>query len=117
VTEGNTVALDVEVKNRTAEGQPMTLAIIGLPAGVELPTRVLEDLQKANAFAFWELKGRELALYWRDLAPEASKKLTLDLVARIPGQTTGPASRTYLYYTPQQKRWQAPLRIDVTPAK
>ena len=117
VTEGNTVALDVEVKNRTAEGQPMTLAIIGLPAGVELPTRVLEDLQKAEAFAFWELKGRELALYWRDLAPEASKKLTLDLVARIPGQSTGPASRTYLYYTPQQKRWQAPLRIDVTPAK
>ncbi|HZN40608.1 MAG TPA: alpha-2-macroglobulin family protein, partial [Planctomycetota bacterium] len=117
VTEGNTVALDVEVRNRTAEGQPMTLAIIGLPAGVELPTRVLEDLQKAEAFAFWELKGRELALYWRDLAPEASKKLTLDLVARIPGQSTGPASRTYLYYTPQQKRWAAPLRIDVTPAK
>jgi hypothetical protein len=117
VTEGDTVALDVEVKNRTAEGQPMTLAIIGLPAGLELPTRVLEDLQKAEAFAFWELKGRELALYWRDLAPEATKKLTLDLVARIPGQSTGPASRTYLYYTPQQKRWAAPLRIDVKPAK
>lgn len=117
VTEGDTVALDVEVRNRTAEGQPMTLAIIGLPAGVELPTRVLEDLQKAEAFAFWELKGRELALYWRDLAPEASKKLTLDLVARIPGLSSGPASRTYLYYTPQQKRWAAPLRIDVTSAK
>ncbi|HEU4417383.1 MAG TPA: alpha-2-macroglobulin, partial [Planctomycetota bacterium] len=117
VTEGDTVALDVEVRNRTAEGQPMTLAIIGLPAGVELPTRVLEDLQKAEAFAFWELKGRELALYWRDLAPDAIKKLTLDLVARIPGQSTGPASRTYLYYTPQQKRWAAPLRLEVKPAK
>ncbi|HEX6811137.1 MAG TPA: hypothetical protein VF384_05915, partial [Planctomycetota bacterium] len=117
VTEGDTVALDVEVRNLTGEGQPMTLAIIGLPAGLELPTRVLEDLQKANAFAFWELKGRELALYWRDLAPEASRKLTLDCVARIPGQSTGPASRAYLYYTPQQKRWAAPVRVDVKPAK
>jgi hypothetical protein len=93
----------------------MTMAIVGLPAGLELPTRVLEDLQKAGAFAFWELRGRELALYWRDLAPEATKNVTLDLVARVPGKSSGPASRTYLYYTPQQKRWAAPLRIDVTP--
>ncbi|HEX5051010.1 MAG TPA: alpha-2-macroglobulin family protein, partial [Planctomycetota bacterium] len=117
VTEGDSVALDVAVENRTDEAQPMTLAVIGLPAGLELPTRVIEDLQKSEAFAFWELKGRELALYWREIAPAASRKFTLDLVARIPGQSTGPASRAYLYYTPQQKRWAAPLRIDVTPAK
>ncbi|MEO6596384.1 MAG: MG2 domain-containing protein, partial [Planctomycetota bacterium] len=90
VAEGDTVALDIAVTNRTNEGQPMTLAIIGLPAGLELPTRVLEDLQKAKTFAFWELKGRELALYWRDLAPHAKREFTLDLIARIPGQSTGP---------------------------
>lgn len=109
VTEGDTVALDVTLENRTDEHLPMTMAIVGLPAGLELPTRVLEDLQRGERFAFWELRGRELALYWREVAPRASEKLTLDLVARIPGRSTGPASRTYLLYTPQQKRWAAPL--------
>ena len=81
--------------------------------GCELPTRVLEDLQKSGAFAHWELRGRELVLYWRKLAPKAEQKLTLDLVARVPGTTTGAASRAYLYYAPGQKRWAAPLQVTI----
>jgi alpha-2-macroglobulin-like protein len=115
VTEGDTVALDVEIENRTAEGLPMAMAIVGLPAGLDLPTRVLEDQKKQDAFAFWELRGRELAIYWRDLAPEQKHHLTLDLTARIPGRSSGPASRTYLYYTPQTKQWAAPVTIEVAP--
>lgn len=84
------------------------------PKPSELPTRVLEDLHKAQKFAFWELRGRELALYWRDLEPEGKRSLSLDLTAKVPGKSIGPASRTYLYYTPQAKRWTAPLAIDVT---
>jgi hypothetical protein len=114
VAEGETVALDVEVENRTADGLPMAIAIVGLPAGLELPTRVLEDLQKAQKFAFWELRGRELALYWRDLEPEGKRTLSLDLLARVPGRSAGPASRVCLYYTPQAKRWAAPLVVEVT---
>lgn len=113
--EGDTVALDVTVGNTTAVEQPTPIAIVGLPAGCELPTRVLEDLQKGGAFASWELRGRELVLYWRALAPGAEQRLTLDLIARIPGTTAGPASRAYLYYTPSQKRWAPPLALDVRP--
>ena len=111
--EGDTVALDVVVRNTTTATVPTPIAIVGLPAGCELQTRVLEDLQRAEAFAFWELRGRELVLYWRELAPGAEQKLTLDLVARVPGATTGPASRAYPYYAPAQKRWDAPLAVNV----
>jgi hypothetical protein len=117
VAEGATVALDVTVTNATSEGQPMALARIGLPAGLDLPTRVLEDLQRSGAFAFWELRGRELALYWRDLAPAAVRRVPLDLVARVPGRSTGAASCAYLYYTPAARRWAAPLVVDVVAAK
>lgn len=117
IEEGKTVALEVRVLNLTDEGQPMTLAVVGLPAGLEIPTEVLEDLEKAKRFDLWELRGRELVLYWRDLAPGAVKEVTLDTLARIPGRTTGPASRTYLYYTPDAKRWAEPLEVEVTPAK
>ncbi len=115
VVEGNTVALDITVTNRTTNELPTPIAIIGLPAGCELPTRVLEDLQKSDAFAFWQLRGRELVLYWRALAPSATKTLTIDLVARVPGTCTGAASRSYLYYTAEQKRWAAPLALTITP--
>ena len=117
VEEGATVALEVKVENLTAEGQPMTLAVVGLPAGLEIPTAVLEDLEKAERFDLWEIRGRELILYWRDLAPDETKEVTLDLIARIPGKTTGPASRAYLYYTPDAKQWAAPLEVEVTPAR
>ncbi len=60
----------------------MTLAVVGLPAGLEIPTAVLEDLEKAERFDLWEARGRELILYWRDLAPDETKEVTLDCIAR-----------------------------------
>jgi hypothetical protein len=113
--EGATVALDVVVTNRTDREVPTPIAVIGLPAGCELPTRVLDDLLRADAFASWELRGRELVLYWRALDAKAERRLTLDLVARVPGTTAGPASRAWLYYTPAQKRWAAPLQLAIAP--
>ncbi|MFT7075148.1 MAG: hypothetical protein ACJA0P_001148 [Planctomycetota bacterium] len=114
-TEGDAVGLDLTVTNLTAEGQPMTMAIVGLPAGLECPTKVLDDLREAGRFDLWERNGREVILYWRDLAPRAVQPVHLDLVATIPGTTTGPASRSYLYYTPDQTRWAEPLSIEVKP--
>jgi hypothetical protein len=116
-TEGETLGLDVELENTTDVGQPMTLAIIGLPAGLECPTKVLDDLQDAGAFDLYERRGREVVLYWRDLAPRQLARVHLDLVARIPGATTGPASRAYLYYTPDQQRWAAPLAVEIAPGR
>ncbi len=115
VNEGATVALDVVVTNRTDREVPTPIAVVGLPAGCELPTRVLDDLMRADAFASWELRGRELVLYWRQFDAKAERRLTLDLVARVPGTTTGPASRAWLYYTPAQKRWAAPLQLVIAP--
>ena len=83
--EGDTVSLEVTVTNRRDAGCPMSMAIVGLPAGLEAPTKVLDDLKKAEAVDFWELRGRDLVLYWRDLAPRESKQVQIDLLARVPG--------------------------------
>ncbi len=113
VEEGETVPLTVRVENRTDDGLPMTMAIAGLPAGLEADPKVLDDLKDAGRFDLWEQAGRDVVLYWRGLAPRAVKEVTLDLVARIPGTTTGPASRAYLYYTSDEKRWAPPLTVRV----
>jgi hypothetical protein len=64
----------------------------------------------------WEVHGRELVLYWRDMAPSERIELSLDVEARVPGIYRGPSSRSYLYYTPEHRIWVEPLKVTINPA-
>jgi hypothetical protein len=120
--EGETVHLSVEVENAQDKGQGMAIAIIGLPAGLTLPedmkqlkdyARLRNDGKEKGLIGHWEVRGRELVLYWRDLAPRQKIEVPLDLVCRVPGQYSGPASRAYLYYNADQKYWTDPLQVTI----
>ncbi|MSQ93029.1 MAG: hypothetical protein EXR98_00565 [Gemmataceae bacterium] len=118
--EGETVKLAAVLENISGKSQGMAVAILGLPGGLSLPddTAPLNALVEKNAkISAWELRGRELVLYWRDLAPDAKIALDLDLVCRLPGLYHGPASRAYLAYDAEHKSWIAPLTVRVHPAK
>ena len=85
----------------------MTVAIVGLPAGLEPRVEHLEELKDAGKFDYYEINAREIVLYWRSLSPTAAGDeaiaFDVDVIAEIPGRYTGPASRAYLYYTAEQK--------------
>jgi len=115
VVEGDTVAVDVTVQHTGSEPLPTPIVRLGLPAGCELPTRVLEDLQRAGTFDHWELRGRDVVFYWRSLAEQSERTFVLDLVARVPGTTSGPASRALPYYTPTAVHFAAPLQLRIAP--
>jgi hypothetical protein len=119
--EGDTVRLSVKVDNVSGQNQGMAVAIVGLPAGLIVPEdlkqlkehcRVPEDGKRPLLGAF-EIKGRELVLYWRDLAKDQSIEVPIDLIARVPGVYRGPASRAYLYYNADHKHWLAPLETTI----
>jgi len=110
---GETLEIEGLIENVTAEGLPMTVAIIGLPGGLEPRPEQLDELRRAGAFDYYELRPREVILYWRTLAPKAPQRLRLQVTAEIPGQYTGPASRAYLYYTAEQKHWTPPLVVEI----
>jgi alpha-2-macroglobulin-like protein len=121
LSEGDAVRLTVRVKNATGAGQGMATAIVGLPAGLSLPedlkqlkehVRLPKDGKRPLVSAF-EVIGRELVLYWRDLAKDQEIVVPVDLVARVPGEYRGPASRAYLYYNAEVKDWVAPLAVKV----
>ena len=114
VTDGQTVPLVAELTNTTDKGQPMTVAIVGLPAGLEVRTEQFDELKKAGTIDYYETRAREVICYWRSLAPKKKVKIKLDLIAAVPGKYTGPASRAYLYYTAEQKQWADPLRVEIT---
>jgi hypothetical protein len=113
VKMGENVRLTATVRNRTEQGQPMTLARIGLPGGLQAQPWQLKDLRDRGVVDFFETGPREVVIYFRDLSPEELRTIPLDLVAAVPGTYTGPASSAYLYYTAEHKDWAEPLRVTV----
>jgi hypothetical protein len=122
LAEGESAHLNVKLENVSKKGQGMAVVIIGLPAGLKLPddfaqlkdlARSQENGTKPGRIGAFEVRGRELVLYWRDLAPDAVADLSLDVRALVPGAYRGPASRAYLYYDPDVKHWTAPLGATI----
>jgi hypothetical protein len=120
--EGETVHLSAVIENIQDKGQGMAVAIVGLPAGLTLPedlkqlkdhARLRNDGKEKGLISHFEIRGRELILYWRDLAPRQKIEVPLDLICRVPGQYQGPASRAYLYYNADHKHWVDPLKIAI----
>ncbi|GAA4451090.1 MG2 domain-containing protein [Novipirellula rosea] len=113
VAAGDSLTVKASLVNTTNEGQPMTVAIVGLPGGLEPQIERLDELKKAGRFDYYELNGREVIFYWRTIEPDAVKEIEFGVTAAIPGKYTGPASRAYLYYTAEQKQWTEPMVIEI----
>ena len=114
IREGETVDVNVTVTNTKKEGLPMAVAIVGLPGGLEPRHDQLKELVKSGSIDFYEVRGREVVLYWRCMKPEQASKLVLSCIAAVPGTYRGPASRAYLYYTDDEKQWNEGLQATVT---
>jgi hypothetical protein len=115
--ESSSVRLTATVENRSDDknGQGMTVAILGIPGGLKLPEDMaqLKECRDRKLISAWEVRGRELILYWRGLEPKQKLSVGLDLICQVPGTYSGPASRAYLYYNADQKSWVEPLQIEI----
>lgn len=110
---GETVRLSATLVNTTQEGQPMTMAILGLPAGLSAQPWQLKELQEKKVFDFYEVVGNNIACYYRQMKPGETREINLDLKADVPGRYTAPASSAYLYYTAEYKDWTALPDIEI----
>lgn len=112
---GESVRMQIEVKNTVSGLQPMTLAKIGIPAGLSLQPWQLKEIMDQNKVAYYEIFDNYLVLYWMGFRPAETKTINLDLKADIPGHYKGKASTTYLYYTPEYKNWNEGLEVEIRP--
>jgi len=113
LNEGDVIEAVATVKNVTTKALPMVVAIVGIPGGLEVRHDHLKELVRAEKVAAYEVRGRDVVLYWRSLAADQAIRIPLSLVAEIPGTYTGPASRAYQYYTDEHKTWVTPLKVEV----
>jgi hypothetical protein len=115
VGEGEIAEANVSVANLDEKPVPTPVAIIGIPGGLEPRHDQLKELVKADRIAAYEVIGRDVVLYWRELKGGEKIKLPVSLVAAVPGTYTGPASRAYLYYTDEYKHWAGGLKVEIKP--
>lgn len=110
---GETVRLTTEVKNKKDKGQPMTMAVVGIPSGLSAQPWQLKELQEKGKIGFYEITDNYVIFYFRDMAPNEAHTLNLDLKAEVPGQFEAPASSGYLYYTNEYKCWSSTGKINI----
>ena len=117
VQEGDVTELEAVVDNRTDEAVPTVVAIVGVPGGLEPRHDQLKELVKAGTIAAYEVRGRDVVLYWRDLGAKKSVRVPVSLLAAVPGSYTAPTSRAYLYYGDEHKSWVPGVRVDIAPSE
>ncbi|HTH55424.1 MAG TPA: MG2 domain-containing protein [Cyclobacteriaceae bacterium] len=115
VRMNETVRLSIKLVNKTNTGLPMSMALIGIPAGLSLQPWQLKELKEKEAFDFYEIMGDKLAVYYRELGPLQTKVINLDMKADLPGSFLSTASCAYLYYSSEFKNWVAGSKVTVTP--
>lgn len=113
LVEGSAVEAKVIVVNKTKDVLPTPVAIIGLPGGLEPRHDQLKELVKKHVIDAYEVRGREVVLYWRGMAANATVEVPLSVIAAVPGTYTGPASRAYLYYTDEHKNWVDGMQVEI----
>lgn len=110
---GETVRLTTTITNKKDHDVPSTMAIIGIPAGFTAQPWQLKELQEKHVFDYYEIKGNNIAVYYRGMGPKAVKEIHIDLKAEMPGQYDAPASSAYLYYTNEFKTWSATDKVTI----
>ncbi|WPB81471.1 alpha-2-macroglobulin family protein [Archangium violaceum] len=115
LTEGEPTEARVWVTNRSDEKLSTTVAIFGVPGGLEVRHDQLKELVKKHTVDSYEVIGRDVVLYWRGMEPRKKLEVPLSLIAAVPGTYTGPASRAYLYYADDHKIWRDGLKVSIAP--
>jgi uncharacterized protein YfaS (alpha-2-macroglobulin family) len=113
VKTGETVRLKVNLENKTSQGLPSTMAIIGIPGGCSAQPWQLKEMQEKKLIDYYEISGNKLNIYYRQMAPNEIKTLNLDLKAEVPGKYLSPCSSAYLYYTNEFKDWQSAQMLEI----
>lgn len=113
VKVNETVRFTANLTNRTSKGIPMTVAVIGIPAGLSLQAWQLKEMKEKEAFDFYEIIDGNLVVYYREMGPDEVRTLKFDLKAEANGEYLGTASSAYLYYTSEYKHYTKGERVVI----
>ena len=88
-------------------GLGMVLAIVRVPACLQIDFNYLEALKRNRVVDFYEVRSfnSEIVLYWRQMRPAEVKNVQVDLVQRYSGSCLQKPHTAYPYYNNDQPIW------------
>ncbi len=101
------------VRNNRPHAAQMVIVDLGIPPGFQVVTPDLDALVTAGTVQKYELTGRQIILYFEELAPNAEVELQYQLRAKFPLRAKTPESSVYAYYNPEVRHVAAPQDIVV----
>jgi len=110
---GETARLTAIVQNKTDAPLPMTVALIGIPAGASPQYWQLKEIQEKAQADFVEIDKNYVILYFAGMNPKETRTIHFDLRVEVPGTFQAPASSAYLYYTDEHKVWKDGVRLEI----
>jgi len=113
VKVGNIVQLNATVRNSQKTVLPQSIAILNIPAGLSLIPEQLKELSDKKVFDYFEVKDHTLVLYFLQMAPAETRKVSINLKAELPGTYSSAAHSAYVYYTNDLVDWQKGNEIEI----
>jgi len=110
---GDQLRLTTTLENRENEAVTNPIIKLGIPAGLTVQAWQLKEMEEQQVFDYYELFDGYLVLYFRELAPNVSKQIKVDLKADIPGSYEAAASSAWLYYANEAVTWSKPGRVEI----
>ena len=88
-------------------GLGMVLAILRIPACLQIDFNFLEGLKRNKIVDYYEVQNynSEIVLYWRQMRPAEVKTVQIDLIQRYQGTCLQKPHSAYPYYNNDQPIW------------
>ncbi|MGK4004529.1 MG2 domain-containing protein [Sorangium sp. So ce1036] len=99
----DTVTASVEVQNTTQSAQNMILVTVGLPPGFQLLTEDLQQYIAAGQLSRFEMTGKQLILYVKELPAGGAATFNYRLQATMPVKAEDGGAEVHPYYQPDQQ--------------
>jgi hypothetical protein len=108
------VTVDVSARLNREGVVKMALIDLGVPPGFDVLSEDLARLVERGVIARYELTGRQVIVYVKDLSSEAPLRFSYRLRARFPMRAQVAPSSAYDYYNPENVTVRQPLEVVVS---
>jgi len=107
------VTAKVTVKNNMPGQTEMTIVDLGVPPGFQVERADLDKLVATTAITRYDVAGRQVILYFEEIAANATLTFEYGLRAKFPLKAQTPASRIYAYYNTELESTSTPVTLEV----
>ncbi|WP_437581534.1 MG2 domain-containing protein [Sorangium sp. So ce887] len=107
------VTASLNVRNTTSSAQSMVLVTVGLPPGFQLLTEDLQQYIAAGLLSKFEITGKQLILYVKEIPAGGAASFDYRLQATMPVRAEDGGAEVHPYYQPEQQSFSEAQLLQV----